>query len=256
MRLARSRAPACARKSRQIPGRVNARAVVGEHPAEEAAARRLAFERRLLQHHCRLTEHMPSLRFILAQALHARSAVRKVQPAGLRVVSVGRGGCRGPRDEGVRIDARVVQCLAGGAVLTLEKGDVPPHARVDHPGVATARPLPNRGTLDDDGVFAVRRHPSSGCKTGESRSDDDHIGSRGERGLGRRRERRVVPPEGRFAIVLGEWRGTGARRTGGTPEAHNLLNSDKFDRVGQRTCCLHPVVSRSVSTWTTSASAR
>ncbi len=245
-----------ARKPGEVSGRVNARAVVGEHAPEEAAARRLAFERRFLEHDRRFTEQLAAILLLRAQALHPRGAMCEVQPARLRVVGIGCGSRGRACDERVRLDARVVQRLAGSTVLALERGNIAPNARMDHPGVSPARSLPQCATVNDDHVLAVRCHSSGRSQTGEARTDDDSVSGRGERGFDQCRERGVVPPERRLAIVLGEWRGPRARRTGGCPEAHNLLNSDKFDRVGQRTCCLHPVVSRSVSAWTTSASAR
>ena len=80
---------------REVASRMDARAVVGEHPSVEAAAGRLALERGLLQHHRRLAEQVPSLGLVLAQSLHSRFAMREVEPSGLRVHSVGRARCRG-----------------------------------------------------------------------------------------------------------------------------------------------------------------
>ena len=67
---------------------------------------------------------LPAFRVPFAQAPHARLAVRVVQPTRLTVRRVRRRERRGLGDEGIRLDACLVQGSPPRAVLALEVADV------------------------------------------------------------------------------------------------------------------------------------
>ena len=215
----------------EVPRGMDARAVVGEHPSVEAAARRLLLERRGFQDHRRLAETAAPLDLLTAEVAHARAAMRKVQPAALRVGGIRRLRGRRPGDERVRLGAGVVERPPRGAVAALEGVEVTPHAAVDHAGVAPARSLTESAAVEDDDVLAVPCELRSRGEPGESRADDDHVSGSGKRRFRNRRKRRVVPPERGLTVALGKRRGARAGLTGRRPDAHNLLNSDKFERL-------------------------
>ena len=219
-----------AREPGEIPDGMDARAVVGQHPSMEAAARRLLLQRRGFQHHRRLTETPAALALIASQVAHPRAAMRQMQPAALRVRGVRRLCSGGPCDERVGVDARIMERASCGAVSALQRVEVASHTGVDHAGVAPTRPLTKCTAVDDDHALAMRCNPHGGGEPGESRTDDHNISSLGERRFRDGGERRVVPPQRCLAVALGKRRSPRARLTWGRPDAHNLRNSDKFDR--------------------------
>ena len=100
------------------------------------------------------------------------------------------------------------------------------------PALRPLAPSPSAPLSSDHDVFPVLDELRRGAEPGESGTDDHRIGGLRQRRFRQRRERGVVPPEWCFPVILGERRNVRLPGgPGGRPEAHNLLNSDKFDRA-------------------------